>query len=115
MKLIFGSSKWSLTPIYDDAFARRKNIWSQFHQHFTCAILYKILVPKITKLYFGFDIFGAKNLYDKCERKMLMKLNEGRQLKVRSYSSNLNVPKIKNNFESSETWQVFNDFGLVFL
>jgi len=36
--------------------------------------LYKILAPKITKLYFGFETFWRQNTGTKCEHKMLMKL-----------------------------------------
>ncbi len=35
------------------------------HLHF----LYKILASNITKLYFGFEIFGAEILYKKCAHK----------------------------------------------
>jgi len=38
---------------------------------------YKILVPKITKLCFGFEIFWRKNIGAKCAQKMLMKLTQG--------------------------------------
>jgi len=37
-------------------------------------LLYKILSPKITKLYFGFEILAPKISYEKCAHKMLMKL-----------------------------------------
>jgi len=39
---------------------------------------YKILVPKITKLCFGFGIFWRQNINAKCAHKMLMKLTPPR-------------------------------------
>ncbi len=45
------------------------------HDNIICThFLYKILVPKITMLCFGFEIFADKILYKKCACKMLMKL-----------------------------------------
>jgi len=42
----------------------------QLHQHFTCTFCAHILVPKIAKLCFGFEIFWRQNIG---ARKMLMK------------------------------------------
>jgi len=49
------------------------NFINVFCAHFS----YKILAPKITKLGFGFESFGAKISYKKCEHKTLMKLTPG--------------------------------------
>jgi len=47
--------------------------------------LYKILVPKITKLCFGFDILAPKILYEKCMPE-----------KIETCYENLNKEKIQN-------------------
>jgi len=39
--------------------------------------LYKILVPKITKICFGFETFWCQNTYKKCVRIRLIKLMAG--------------------------------------
>jgi len=46
----------------------------QLHQHFTGGFCADIFVPKITKLYVGFEIFWCQNIGAKCTLKMLMKL-----------------------------------------
>jgi len=40
---------------------------------------YEILVPKVTKLAFGFEILAPNILYEKRAHKMLMKLTPGEQ------------------------------------
>jgi len=39
--------------------------------------LYEILATKITKLCFGFEIFGQQNIGKNARKKMLMKLTTG--------------------------------------
>jgi len=56
----------------------------QFHQHFTPAFCTNILAPKITKLFFGFEIFWRQNICKNSARKMLTKLTLGGQSLVKS-------------------------------
>jgi len=57
----------------------------------------KFWLQKITKLCFGFEIFGAKILYEKQARKTLMKLTLGRSSAKCSESANLSL-RTKSNF-----------------
>jgi hypothetical protein len=54
-----------------------------------------ILVPKITKLCFGFEIFGAKILYKICVSKTLMKLTPSVQKHLRAVFSSENPKSAK--------------------
>jgi hypothetical protein len=64
-------------PLYHMVQARAQHYRSQVlisSTLYVCIFHAKFLVPKITKLCFGFEVLTPKILYKKCMRIMLMKL-----------------------------------------
>jgi len=60
------------------SFAFKLELWCQFHQHFTCACLYKNELSSFSLITFGLCNIWRQNIGAKCARKMLMKSTHGK-------------------------------------
>ncbi len=74
----------------------------QFHQHFTCVFLYKVLCKIFMYLHIRFELFLVQEYWRKCAHKMLVKLPPSVkkfQLLLQTFSLQKKV--IKNIYKSN--------------